>query len=206
MVKILEIATGKEYTFTKTTEAAKFLGMATSSLYNKYKSRRKGENIMYLLLKPILVLSDNPSIDVDNDAKFIIIKDDIKNIIRGIASTSCNAVNIHPGDQWTDENISMLLSELNIQMNEWVLSKKDNPLTIKISGYYDEYGRTMYNKSIYYIEFIIGMKAPYLEEESIMDDMMYALKMWNCFKEDKDLEWAYKQKNFVHGLEEFKNE
>lgn len=161
---------------------------------------------MHLLLKPIISLLDDSSIDVESEPKFIIMKENIKDIVRGISITSCNVVNIHPGDLFTDENVNILLSELKRQVNEWVSSKTFNPLTIEIKGYYDEYGRSINYDPIYYIEFNIKMKAPYLEEGFISDELKYAQEMWNCFKEDKDLEWAYKQKNFVHGLEEFRNE
>lgn len=53
MVKMLEISTGKELTFDKVTEAANFLGIALSSLYNKFKtgSESRGYKITTLELK-----------------------------------------------------------------------------------------------------------------------------------------------------------
>lgn len=51
MVKMIELATGKEITFNKVTEAAKFLGMATSSLYNKYKTQSKSRGYRITLLE-----------------------------------------------------------------------------------------------------------------------------------------------------------
>ena len=65
MVKIIELATGKEHIFTKTTEAAKFLGMATSSLYNKYKAQSDSRGYRITLLE----MSENKGRRRTNDFK-----------------------------------------------------------------------------------------------------------------------------------------